>query len=44
MPSSAASNDSSSLAKIMLSKYAQAANEDHLKQKTLFNSVFHIYL
>lgn len=44
MPSSATSNDCASLAKIMLSKYAQAANHDHLKQKMLFNSVFHIYI
>lgn len=44
MPSSAASNDCTSLAKIMLSKYAQAANQDHLMQKMLFNSVFHLYI
>lgn len=28
----------------MLSNYAQAADDDHLRQKMLFNSVFHIYI
>lgn len=44
MPSSATSNDCASHAKIMLSNYAQAADHDHLRQKMLFNSVFHIYI